>query len=50
MKRIILVSMYVIASIAMFSCTDDTAETSPNNHKMRVVADDPNIPIPPPKP
>jgi hypothetical protein len=52
MKRIILVSMYVIASIVMFSCTDDIAETSPNNITEKVVADDPNdpIPIPPPKP
>ncbi len=45
--------MYVIASIVMFSCTDDTAGTTPNNHKVRVVADDPsdpNNPLPPIKP
>lgn len=44
--------MYVIASIAMISCTDDTAETSPKNITEKVVADDPGepIPIPPPKP
>jgi len=44
--------MFVIASIAMISCTEDTAETSPNNITEKVVADgsgDP-IPIPPPKP
>ena len=52
MKRIILVSMYIIASIVMISCTDDTAETISNNITEKVVADgsgDP-IPIPPPKP
>lgn len=44
--------MYVITSIVMFSCTDDTTGTSPNNNKVRVVADEPGepIPIPPPKP
>ena len=45
--------MYVIASIVMISCTDDTAETSPNTINEKVVADnsgDPVIPIPPTKP
>ncbi len=44
--------MYVIASIVMFSCTDDTTETNPNNITEKVVADDPGdqIPTPPIKP
>jgi hypothetical protein len=53
MKRIFLVSMYVIASIVQFSCTDDTAQTSSNTTTEKVVADDPgdpNNPIPPIKP
>ncbi|WP_395051732.1 hypothetical protein [Flavobacterium sp.] len=52
MKRIILVSMYVIASIVMLSCTDDTTQTTPSNNKVRVVADEPGDPIiiPPTKP
>lgn len=44
--------MYVIASIFMISCTDDTAQTNSNNITEKAVADgsgDP-IPIPPPKP
>jgi hypothetical protein len=56
MKRIFLVSMYVIASIVMFSCTDDTAETNPSNNTVKVVANGPGDgiisppPITPPKP
>lgn len=45
--------MYVIASIVMFSCTDDTAETNQSkNNTVKVVVDDPGDPIliPPPKP
>lgn len=42
--------MYVIASIVMFSCTDDTAETSPKNSIEKVVADDPGDPIVPTPP
>ncbi len=36
----------------VFSCTDDTAETTPNNNNVRVIADDSGDPIsiPPPKP
>jgi hypothetical protein len=56
MKRIFLVSMCFIASAVIFSCTNDTVETTPNNNTTRVVADDTSggqsgqIPIPPPKP
>jgi hypothetical protein len=52
MKRILLVSMCVIASIVLFSCTDDTMETSQNTIKEQVVAEGSGepIPIPPPKP
>lgn len=45
--------MFVIASILMFSCTDDTMETSPNNITEKVVAiksGDPINPNPPIKP
>lgn len=45
--------MFVIASIVQFSCTDDTAPTSPNNSTEKVVDDDPGdpiIPTPPIKP
>jgi hypothetical protein len=56
MKRIFLVSMCFIASAVIFSCTNDTVETTPNNNTTRVVADDTSggqtgqIPITPPKP
>lgn len=44
--------MYVIASLVMFSCTDDTAEKGTSNNTAKVVAGDSGdpIPIPPPKP
>lgn len=45
--------MYIIASIIMFSCTDDTAETNSSNITEKAVADDsgdPNNPLPPIKP
>lgn len=45
--------MYVIASIFMFSCTDDTAATNPSeNNTVKVVANDQSDPviIPPIKP
>lgn len=44
--------MYVIASIVMFSCTDDTTATNSSNNTVKVVADDQGnpIPIPPIKP
>lgn len=41
--------MYIIASIVMYSCTDDTLPTTSNN-KARVVADDPGDPINPTPP
>lgn len=58
MKRIILVSCYIIACLAMVSCTNDEMKTNPNN-KQQVSADaDSNpidgqngqTPISPPKP
>lgn len=48
--------MYVIASIFMFSRTDDTADITPSNNTVKVVADEPGDgiitppPITPPKP
>lgn len=45
--------MFVIASLVQFSCTEDTAATSPNTISDKVVADDsgdPINPIPPTKP
>jgi hypothetical protein len=53
MKRIFLVSCYIIASVAMQSCTNDDVESTPNNKEVR--ADEPGdgqsgqTPIPPPK-
>lgn len=58
MKRIILVSCYIIACLAMVSCTNDEMKTNPIN-KQQVSADaDSNpidgqngqTPISPPKP
>ena len=57
MKRIILVSCYIIACVAIVSCTNDEVETTPNNNK-QISADIPDnsgggstgqTPIPPPK-
>lgn len=44
--------MYVIASVVMISCTNDTVETTPDSVKQQISADDTGgqIPIPPPKP
>ncbi|MFV5702545.1 hypothetical protein ACM55F_11795 [Flavobacterium sp. XS2P12] len=59
MKRIILVSCYIITCVAMVSCTNDEVETTPNNNKQQISADtdsDPidgqngQTPISPPKP
>ncbi|MFV5686453.1 hypothetical protein ACM55I_13525 [Flavobacterium sp. GB2R13] len=58
MKRIILVSCYIIACVAMVSCSADEVETTPNNNK-QISADMPDnsgggssgqIPTSPPKP
>jgi hypothetical protein len=50
MKRILFVSMFVIASLVQFSCTDDTATAKDN--KATVVANTAGDPItvPPIKP
>jgi hypothetical protein len=59
MKRIILVSCYIIASVVMVSCTNDEIETTPNNNEQQIAADvqadaiggqNGQTPIPPPKP
>jgi hypothetical protein len=56
MKRIFLVSCYMIASVVMVSCTNDDVETTPNTNKQQVSADVPGdgqsgqTPISPPKP
>ncbi|SEG39673.1 hypothetical protein [Flavobacterium urumqiense] len=44
MKRIILVSCYIIACLAMVSCTNDEMETNPNN-KQQVSANADSNPI-----
>ncbi|RDI58086.1 hypothetical protein [Flavobacterium glaciei] len=58
MKRIILVSCYIIVSVGMVSCTNDEMETTPNNNDKQIVADvqaddiggqNGQTPIPPPK-
>lgn len=54
MKKIILASLFIIASIGQFSCTNDGVETTPNNNKINIAADGGTgqipVPIPPPKP
>ncbi|HEU4790512.1 MAG TPA: hypothetical protein VFS71_12550 [Flavobacterium sp.] len=56
MKRIFLVSCYIITSVVMVSCTNDDMETTPNTNKQQVSADAPidgdsgQIPTTPPKP
>ena len=44
--------MYIIANVFLISCTDDTVETTPNNFKQQISADDTGgqFPIPPPRP
>lgn len=58
MKRIFLVSCFIITGIAMTSCTNDdveTKETASKTLKQELRADDPgdgstgNIPVPRPK-
>jgi hypothetical protein len=39
MKRIFLVSCYIIASTVMVSCTNDEVETTPKTNKQQVSAD-----------
>jgi hypothetical protein len=41
MKRIFLVSCYMIASVVMVSCTNDDVETAPKTSKQQVSADAP---------
>jgi hypothetical protein len=56
MKKIFLVSCFMIASIVMVSCTNDEVETTPKTSKKQVSADAPidgqngQIPTTPPKP
>ena len=56
MKRIFLISCYIIASTVMVSCTNDDVETTPkmNNQELRADApidgDSGQIPTKPPKP
>jgi hypothetical protein len=55
MKKIFLVSCYMIASVVMVSCTNDEVETTPKTNNQQVSADDPGdgstgqIPVPRPK-
>ena len=53
MKRIFLVSCYIITSVVMVSCTNDDVETTPNRSKQQVSADGDGqsgqIPTTPPK-
>ena len=39
MKRIILVSLYILASIVMNSCSTDDLENNTHNEKLKVTAD-----------
>jgi hypothetical protein len=41
MKKIFLVSCYMIVSVVMVSCTNDDVETTPNTNKQQVSADAP---------
>jgi hypothetical protein len=56
MKRIFLVSCYIITSVVMVSCTNDDVETTPKTQKQQVSADTPTdgqsgqTPTSPPKP
>jgi hypothetical protein len=45
MKRIFLVSCYIIASTVMVSCTNDEVEATPKTNKQQVSADTPGEPI-----
>jgi hypothetical protein len=45
MKRIFLVSCYMIACVVMVSCTNDDVETTPNTNKQQVSADTSADPI-----
>jgi hypothetical protein len=56
MKKIFLVSCFIIATAAITSCTNDDVETAPNTNKQEVRADEPGdgqsgqTPTTPPKP
>lgn len=54
MKRIFLVSCFIIAVAAMTSCTNDEVETTPKTNKQQISADSDGqsgqIPTTPPKP
>lgn len=50
MKRVLLILTCVLTNMVMMSCTNDSAETTPSNNKIEVVASDPNNPIPVTKP
>ncbi|MEO8255438.1 MAG: hypothetical protein ABI554_13740 [Flavobacterium sp.] len=53
MKKIFLLSCYIITSVIMVSCTNDEVETTPKIQKQQVSADGDGqsgqIPIKPPK-
>lgn len=46
--------MFIIANVFLISCTDDTVDSTPNNIKQQISADDTGDPMPlppiPPKP
>jgi hypothetical protein len=54
MKKIFIVSCFIIASVAITSCTSDDVETTPKTQKQQVRADAPGdgstgqIPVPRP--
>ncbi|REG90494.1 hypothetical protein [Flavobacterium aquicola] len=56
MKKIFLISCYIIAVVAMASCTNDDVETNPHAENQQISADDPGdgqsgqIPTKPPRP
>lgn len=49
MKRIILLSLYVITCIVMTSCTNDEVDST-TKHELTMDGGDPNNPIEPPRP
>jgi hypothetical protein len=49
MKKIILLSMYIIGSVVLSSCTSDEVDSTFKND-VKMGNNDPNIPIPPPLP
>lgn len=56
MKKIFLLSFFIITNIAMVSCSNDDTETQPKSNTQQISADDPGdgqsgqLPTTPPRP